>query len=320
MTAACDTPISVGVSSCLLGEHVRYDGGHKHDRYITDTLGRFFCFLPICPEVGCGMPIPREAMRLEGDPDNPRLMTRQSRIDKTDQMLAFCADKLRELEGADLCGFIFKKGSPSSGLLRVKVYGPEGIPAKSGSGLFAAAVARHFPLLPMEEEGRLNDPAIRENFIERVFCCRRWKDFLLGSPGLGELVEFHSRHKLLVMSHSTRIYRDMGLLVAHGSEMKRQELFRRYEELLMKGLALHATAKKNTNVLMHIMGYFKKELTAAEKEELLETIGQYHDQLVPLLVPLTLLKHYVKKYDQPYLKQQLYLAPHPAELMLRNHV
>jgi len=320
MTATCDTPISVGVSSCLLGEHVRYDGGHKHDRYITDTLGRFFDFLPVCPEVGCGMPIPREAMRLEGDPDNPRLMTRQSRIDKTDQMLAFCADKLRELEGADLCGFIFKKGSPSSGLLRVKVYGPTGAPARSGSGLFSAAVARHFPLLPMEEEGRLIDPHIRENFIERVFCCRRWKDFLLGSPGLGELVEFHSRHKLLVMSHSTQIYREMGVLMAHGSEMKRQELFWRYEELLMKGLALHATAKKNTNVLMHIMGYFKKELGHDEKSELLETIGQYHDQVVPLLVPLTLLKHYVKKYDQPYLKHQVYLAPHPAELMLRNHV
>jgi uncharacterized protein YbgA (DUF1722 family)/uncharacterized protein YbbK (DUF523 family) len=320
MTAACDTPIRVGVSSCLLGEHVRYDGGHKHDRYITDTLGRFFDFLPVCPEVGCGMPIPREAMRLEGDPEHPRLMTRQSRIDKTEQMLAFCATKVPELERADLCGFLFKKDSPSSGLFRVKVYGPSGIPVKSGSGLFAAAVARHFPLLPMEEEGRLNDPAIRENFIERVFSCRRWKDFLLGRPGLGDLVEFHSRHKLLVMSHSTQIYREMGVLVAHGSEMKREELFRRYEELLMKGLALHATARKNTNVLMHIMGYFKKELSHDEKSELLETIGQYHDQLVPLLVPLTLLKHYVKKYDQPYLKQQLYLAPHPAELMLRNHV
>lgn len=320
MTAAGDIPIRVGVSACLLGEHVRYDGGHKQDRYITDTLGRFFDLLPVCPEVGCGLPVPREAMRLEGDPANPRLMARISRIDRTEQMVAYCSGKVRELEAADLCGFIFKKDSPSSGLFRVKVYGPTGVPAKSGSGLFAAAVARHFPLLPMEEEGRLNDPAIRENFIERVFCCRRWKDFLLGRPGLGELVEFHSRHKLLMMSHSTQIYREMGVLVAHGREMSREELFRRYEELLMKGLALHATAKKNTNVLMHIMGYFKKELSPAEKAELLETIGLYHDRLVPLLVPLTLLKHYVKKHDRPYLRQQVYLAPHPAELMLRNHV
>jgi len=312
--------ITIGVSSCLLGEHVRYDGGHKHDRYITDTLGRFFNFLPVCPEVGCGMSTPREAMRLEGDPANPRLMTRQSRIDKTDQMLAFCNSKTRELEGEDLCGFIFKKDSPSSGLFRVKVYNQTGMPSKTGSGLFAAAVARHFPLLPLEEDGRLNDPCIRENFIERVFSYRRWKDFLSDKPDLGGLVEFHSRHKLLMMAHSPQIYREIGVLVAHGKTLELSELLGRYEELFMKGLALHATAKKNTNVLMHIMGYFKKELTHPEKEELLEIINQYHDNLVPLLVPLTLLKHYVAKYDQTYLRQQIYLAPHPAELMLRNHV
>jgi len=314
------SPIRIGVSACLLGERVRYDGGHKHDRYITDTLGRFFSFLPVCPEVGCGMSTPREAMRLEGDSANPRLMTRQSRIDKTDQMLAFCTSKTQELEKADLCGFIFKKDSPSSGLFRVKVYGPAGIPSKTGSGLFAAAMARHFPLLPMEEEGRLLDPQIRENFIERVFSYRRWKDFLHGPADICGLVEFHTRHKLVMMAHSPQIYREMGVLVANGKGIKREKLFRRYEELLLKGLSLHATAKKNTNVLMHIMGYFKKQLSSAEKSELLETIQQYHDQLVPLLVPLTLLKHYVAKYNQSYLRQQVYLAPHPAELMLRNHV
>lgn len=314
------TPITIGISACLLGEKVRYDGGHKHDRYITDTLGKFFRFLPVCPEVGCGMSTPREAMRLEGDPGNPRLMTRVSRIDKTNQMLAFCNSKTQSLEEENLCGFIFKKDSPSSGLFRVKVYSTTGIPSKTGSGLFAAAVARHFPLLPLEEEGRLNDPCIRENFIERIFSYRRWKDFLARQPDLGGLVEFHSRHKLLLMAHSIQVYREMGVLVAHGKGVDFSELLVRYEEQFMKGLALHATTKKNTNVLMHIMGYFKKELTHPEKEELLETIGLYHDQLVPLLVPLTLLKHYVAKYDQTYLKQQIYLSPHPAELMLRNHV
>ncbi len=313
-------PITIGVSACLLGEHVRYDGGHKHDHYITDTLGRFFSFLPVCPEVGCGMSTPREAMRLEGDPAKPRLMTRQTRIDKTDQMLAFCASKTEELAGEDLCGFIFKKDSPSSGLYRVKVYDEKGMPKKNGSGLFATAVARRFPLLPMEEEGRLNDPDLRENFIERIFCYRRWKDFLQEKPDMGSLVEFHSRHKLLMMAHSPQIYREMGVLVAHGKQLGMQELLQRYEEQFMKGLAFQATTKKNTNVLMHIMGYFKKQLIAAEKEELLETITQYHHQLVPLLVPLTLLKHYVRKFDQTYLKQQVYLLPHPAELMLRNHV
>ena len=311
--------IVIGVSACLLGEHVRYDGGHKHDHYITDTLGGYFTFVPVCPEVGCGLPTPREAMRLEGDPIAPRLMTRQSRIDRTDQMLAYCTTKVRELEGEDLCGFIFKKDSPSSGLFRVKVYN-NGQAQKVGSGLFAAAVARRFPLLPMEEEGRLNDPDLRENFIERVFSYRRWKNFLAGEPSVGRLVEFHTGHKLLMMAHSPQMYREMGVLVAHGAEIALTDLLQRYEGLFMKGLALHATVKKNTNVLQHIMGYFKQQLSADEKAELIEIIDQYHDRLLPLIVPMTLLRHYISKYDQQYLKGQVYLAPHPAQLMLRNHV
>jgi len=311
-------PIRIGVSSCLLGEKVRYDGGHKHDHYLTDTLGRFFEFVPVCPEVGCGLPVPREAMRLEGDPAAPRLMTSRTRIDKTEQMLAFCRSKVEELAKEDLCGFVFKKGSPSSGLFRVKVY-QDGMPSKSGSGLFAAAVARRFPHLPLEEEGRLCDPALRENFIERVFSYRRWKDFLAGEPELGGLVQFHTRQKLLIMSHSVQHYREMGALVARGRELPWPELVQRYQELFMKALELHATVKKQTNVLMHVMGYFKKELNAEEKQELLEVIGQYHDGLVPLVVPMTLLKHYVNRYREPYLQQQFYLCPHPAELMLRNH-
>ena len=311
--------IKIGVSSCLLGERVRYDGGHKHNDYITDILGDYFSFVPVCPEVGCGLPIPREAMRLEGDPEAPRLLTRQSRIDLTAQMQTFCASKIKELEGEDLCGFIFKKDSPSSGLFRVKVYN-NGMAVKNGRGLFAAAMAKNFPLLPMEEEGRLNDAPLRENFIERVFSYRRWKDFLANAPTLGKLVEFHTAHKLLMMAHSPDYYRQMGVLVAHGKELAVAELFRRYEELLMQGLARPATTAKNTNVLQHIMGYFKKELAADEKAELLEVISQYHAHLLPLIVPLTLLKHYVRKYDQTYLQGQIYLSPHPAQLMLRNHV
>ena len=314
-----DRPIKVGVSSCLLGDKVRYDGGHKHDRYITDVLGRFFTYVPVCPEVGCGMPVPREAMRLEGDSAHPRLVTNRTRIDKTAQMLAYCRSMVRELEQEDLCGFIFKKDSPSSGLFRVRIYN-SGMPARSGSGLFAAAVARHFPLLPLEEEGRLNDAATRENFIERVFCYRRWKDFLRDRPDLGHLVTFHTRHQLLILSHSTSSYREMGSLVAQGREFAWPELVQRYEELFMKALALHATAKKNTNVLLHIMGYFKRELSSFEKNELLEVIAEYHNHHVPLVVPLTLLKHYVGKHGQHYLQQQYYLSPHPAELMLKNHV
>lgn len=311
--------IKIGVSACLLGDNVRYDGGHKQDRYITDILGSYFSFLPVCPEVGCGLPIPREAIRLEGDPANPHLITGKSRIDLTEQMQIFCTKKVQELEREDLCGFIFKKNSPSCGLFRVKVYN-NGAAAKSGNGLFAASFARHFMPLPMEEEGRLNDPVLRENFIEQVFSYKRWKDFLSSTPTLGGLIGFHSTHKLLMMAHSNEVYRAMGKLVARGKELPLQEMLRAYEELFMKGLALHATTKKNTNVLQHMMGYFKKQLSAEEKLELLEVIEQYHEGITPLLVPLTLLRHYVRKYDQQYLKEQIYLSPHPAQLMLRNHV
>lgn len=311
--------IAIGVSSCLLGEKVRYDGGHKHDRYITDTLGRFFRFVPVCPEVGCGLPVPREAMRLQGDPSAPRLVTSRTGIDLTERMLDFCRKKVVELEREDLCGFIFKKDSPSSGLFRVKVYGG-GVPARTGRGLFADALVKHFPLLPVEEEGRLYDMNLRENFIERVFAFRSWKDFLLGPCGMGDLVAYHTGRKLQILAHSPEMYREMGKLVAEGKRMERGELLSRYRELLMRALSLHATVRKNTNVLTHIMGYFKKHLTPGEKEELLEIIRQYHDRLLPLIVPVTLLKHYVNKYDQEYLKSQSYLNPHPVELMLRNHV
>jgi len=314
-----DTRIRIGVSACLLGQHVRYDGGHKHDQYITGTLGRYFEFVAVCPEVECGMPTPRESMRLEGDPQNPRLITGKSRIDKTEQMLRYCAAKVVELEEQGLCGFIFKKNSPSSGLFRVKIYN-KGIPAKSGSGLFAAAMQRHFPLLPMEEEGRLNDPAIRENFIELVFSYSRWKKFLSSQPAIGGLVEFHTRNKLLMMSHSPQLYRELGKLVAESREMTFDTVINMYEAMYMKCLALPATARKHTNVLQHILGYFKRDLTRDEKEEALELINQYHAGILPLIAPLILLKHFIRKYDQPYLKNQLYLSPHPAELMLRNHV
>jgi uncharacterized protein YbgA (DUF1722 family)/uncharacterized protein YbbK (DUF523 family) len=314
-----ESDITIGISACLLGQKVRYDGGHKHDRYITDILGEYFRFLPVCPEVEAGMTIPRESMRLEGDPANPRLVTNASRTDKTEQMLSYSDRRIRELEAEDLCGFIFKKNSPSSGLFRVKVYGESGIPVTSGSGLFAAAMARHFPLLPMEEEGRLNDPEIRENFVERVFAYARWKEFLRHGS-MKELVEFHTRHKLQVMAHSPAAYRELGNLVAHGKEQPWQELLQRYEVLFLKALALHATVAKNCNVLQHIMGYFKKNLTAAEKSELLDVIEQYRRRMIPLVVPLTLLKHYVMKFGEEYLQQQYYLTPHPAELMLRNHV
>ncbi len=312
--------IRVGVSSCLLGNPVRYDGGHKHDRYITDTLADYFHFIPVCPEVECGLPVPRETMRLVGKPESPRLVTSRSGIDHTEKMLAFCNQKVRLLENEDLCAFIFKKDSPSSGLYRVKVYGDSGQAQKNGRGFFAAALVNHFPLLPVEEEGRLHDPVLRENFIERVFCYNRWKAFLQNVPDYKKLIDFHSRHKLQLMAHSPKLASQMGKLVAAGKTIPKKELLEEYQLSLLETLALKATIKKNVNVLYHITGHFKKLLTGDEKAELIQLIDNYAHSLVPLIVPLTLINHYIRKHEVFYLQNQTYLEPHPFELMLRNHV
>ncbi len=315
-----DENIKIGISTCLMGENVRYDGGHKHDRYITDTLGTYFTFVPVCPEVECGLPVPREAMRLVGKPDSPRLVTIRSKVDHTGRMLSWAKKRVKELEAEDLCGFIFKAGSPSSGMERVKVYDENGMPAKTGQGLFARAFREHFPRIPVEEDGRLHDPGLRENFIERIFALKRWRDSLNKGRSMGNLVDFHARHKLLCHSHSEKHSRAMGRLVAEGKSMSTDQLYRDYERLLMEALALKATARKNTNVLQHMMGYFKKDLTADEKQELLDVIDDYRKALVPLIVPVTLINHYVRKYGKEYLAQQTYLNPHPLALKLRNHV
>lgn len=230
-----DTSIAIGVSSCLLGERVRYDGGHKHDHYLTGTLGAFFRFVPVCPEVGCGLPIPRETMRLEEEGGTVRLVTTTTRLDQTERMQRWCAEKVEELAEAELGGFIFKKNSPSCGLFEVKV-SRAGRPSRMGRGLFAEAVTARFPLLPVEEEGRLHDPELRENFVVRLFAYRQWRDLVAGGTTLGRLVEFHAAHKLLLMAHSPKHCREAGALVVHGKEVPREELFARYGALFMTAL------------------------------------------------------------------------------------
>jgi uncharacterized protein YbgA (DUF1722 family)/uncharacterized protein YbbK (DUF523 family) len=314
--------LRLGISACLLGQPVRFDGGHQQDRFITDTLGRYVEFVPVCPEVECGLGVPREAMRLAGDPEAPRLMTVRTRVDLTDRMLAWARKRVQELEQENLCGFIFKSKSPSSGMARVKVY-PEqapGSPVTRGVGMFARVFMAHFPLLPVEDEGRLHDPVLRENFIARIFVLQRWRELLAANPNLGALVAFHTRHKLLILSHSPKHYRELGRLVARASELPIHQLYDHYQSRLMDALRLQATSSKNANVLYHLMGYFKKDLSPDEKQELLEIIDHYRQGFVPLVVPVTLLNHYVRKYNQPYLKDQFYLHPHPMELQLRHHV
>ncbi len=311
--------IKLGISSCLLGNRVRYDGGHKLDHYIHDILGQFVEFVPVCPEVEIGLGIPREALRQVGKADSPRLITRKSGIDHTDAMLSWAEKRCAELKDEDLCGFIFKAASPSSGMRSVKVYNQDGIPSKSGVGIFARAFMQHFPLLPVEDEGRLHDTGLRENFITRIFVMQRWQELNREAPRLGALINFHTRHKLLIMAHSVETYRSLGKLLAEGKQHEIRGLYSNYLEQLMGALKLRATVRKNTNVLMHMLGYFKKELDKNEKQELLELIEQYRKENIPLIVPVTLLNHYVSKYEQPYLKEQFYLNPHPLELKLRNH-
>ena len=315
-----ETKFRIGISSCLLGNEVRWNSGHKLDKYLAHTLGQFVEYVPVCPEVEAGFGVPRESLRLVGDPDSPRLVTFKSKTDHTDRMLTWTQKRVRELEKEALCGFIFKSDSPSSGMIRVKVYNDKGMPHKIGIGMFARAFMEHFPLIPVEDDGRLNDPVIRENFILQIFTLKRWRDNLARKRGIGNLVDFHTRNKLLMLSHSPKHYRLMGKLVAEGKKMPLGDLYDQYQLLLMEALKLKTTIRKNINVLQHLMGYFKKQLSGDEKQELLEAFDQYRSEYVPLIVPITLINHYVRKYDQPYLKQQTYLNPHPLELKLRTHV
>ncbi len=314
-------PIRIGVSTCLLGENVRYDGGHQRDAYILNTLGKYLDFVSVCPEVECGLPVPREAMRLVGDVDNPRLVTQKTGVDHTSRMKEWAVLKLDKLAGMNLCGFIFKGGSPSSGMERVKVYPKEGgMAVKKGVGIFAKAFKERFPLIPTEEDGRLNDPGLRESFVERIFVMQRWRKMAAGGPEPKAVIDFHAAHKLLFMAHSPELLRELGRLVANVKRYEADDFADRCLKAMVSCLDRKATPKKQTNVLHHAMGYFKKDLTADEKQELLELIDSYRLGMVPLVVPVTLVRHYVRKYPKPYLALQWWLHPHPRELKLRNHV
>lgn len=318
---ASDRPIRIGISSCLLGEKVRFDGGHKEDRFINRTLSAYFDYVPVCPEFEVGLGVPREALRLVGDPARPRLITVRTRVDHTRAMERYANERVRDLASLELDGYIFKKDSPSCGMERVRVYSEtSGMAVRQGIGLFARAFMKRFPLAPVEEEGRLSDPILRENFIVRVFCHWRWRG--LTSDGLtrGRLVRFHAAHKLLLLSHSPRHYQELGRVVASAKGQRASALAARYGQLFAEALRMKATTRKHTNVLQHIAGYFKKELDREEKAELGGLIEDYRRGIVPLIVPITLLQHYVRKFDVSYLRDQVYLNPHPKELMLRNHV
>ena len=312
--------IRLGISACLLGQEVRFDGGHKRDRFLTDELGKYVEWVPVCPEVEVGMGTPRETIRLVRIGQDTRMVTTRSGIDYTDRMREWAHDRMGELSREDLDGYVLKKDSPSCGMARVKVTTGNGAPTRDGRGLFAAVLLERWPLLPVEEEGRLSDPRLRENFIERVFAFRRLKDQFKRRWTIGSLVAFHTVHKMTLLSHSTTAYQKMGQLVARASERPRAELRQEYERIFMTTLALPADARRHTNVLMHMAGHLKSKLDSASRQELASCIDEYRRGLLPLVVPITLIAHHVRAHDVQYLAGQTYLRPHPRELMLRNHV
>lgn len=313
-------PIRIGISSCLLGLEVRYDGGHKRDAFLTDTFGKYVQWVSVCPEVEVGLGIPREPIRFVDEGRGPRLKGLRSGRDLTDVMEAYSAQRIRQLAGDDLCGYVLKKSSPSCGMERVKIYREQGMPSMKGQGIFAAALQRAFPYLPVEEEGRLCDPRLRDNFVERVFAYRRVRSLFAARWTVGQLVAFHTAHKLQLLAHSPAHYQSLGRLVGRAKQVSRAELREEYESGFMTALRSMATAKRNVNVLEHMTGYFRDQLSAAARVELHDVINEYANGLVPLVVPLTMVRHYVRLLGVEYLAAQVYLEPHPRELMLRNHV
>lgn len=309
--------IKIGISSCLLGEEVRYDGGHKRNVYITGTLSQYFKFKPICPEMAIGLGVPRPTIRLVDEGAGIRVLgVKDSTLDVTYKLRAFSQEACGKL--GNLSGYILKKDSPSCGMERVRVYDSKEMPQKSGRGVFADTLMKTWPNLPVEEEGRLMDPVLRENFIERVFIFYRWQQLINSGLTAKRLVEFHTQHKFNLLAHDETTYRQLGRMVAELNKENLQAIANNYVDLLMSGLKKPATRKRHTNVLMHVMGFFKNQLSADDKQEMLELLEAYRNGQLPLIVPITMMKHHLRRYPHPYIEQQYYMYPYPEELMLRN--
>ncbi len=319
--------VRIGISACLLGEEVRYNGGHKRDAFLTDTFGRYVEWVPVCPEVELGMGTPRPPIRLErigGPSQSPRLIMPSTGGDYTDAMRDYAERRVAELARLDLDGYVLKKDSPSCGMERVKVYHPasgSGAPSKDGRGLFTGILLARLPDLPVEEEGRLNDPALRESFISRVFVHHRWREGEREGWTRAALMRFHERHKFLLMARNQTAMRRLGRLLGDSDRSEPMEtLAAAYRQGLTEILRRPATRRGHANVLRHLAGYVSDALDRDDRAELAETVERYRLGLVPLIVPLTLIRHHVRRQGAGYLQDQAYLDPHPHELMLLNHV
>ena len=309
--------IKVGISSCVNGESVRFDGGHKSNKFASKVLAPYFTYVPICPEVGSGMSVPRPTIRLITNEQRIALVdSKDSSLDYTDSMIEFSQKTVNRLKETDMCGYIVCANSPSCGMERVKVYSKNSA-TKNGVGLYTQILMKEMPWLPVEEDGRLSDPVLKENFITRVFCLHDLYQSMDGEPTAGKIVAFHSRYKYTLMSHSTVGYKNLGKLVAKVADYDINDFFAIYRTQLMQTMTIRASRKNNTNVLMHLQGYFKKELASPQKIELAQIIQDYNQGLLPLLSPITLIKHHLGIHSNEYLAKQSFLNPYPQELRLR---
>lgn len=311
--------IKIGVSACVAGERVRFDRTHRRSAYLTETLAKHVEFVPICPEIACGMGIPREPLRQVDCAGEIRLIGYESGKDLTAKMTNWAKRVLKGLDKEGICGFVLRVHSPSCAVNKSKIHSTDGTPPKPGPGFFTRLLQAHDPLLPVVSSEGLQNAAQRENFIRRVFVLHRWRALTARGVSIGNLVDFHTRHKMLIRAHDLRGYRELGRLLGESTLHNAETIFDKYGTLLFHSLTLKATPSKNRDVLSHAAGYFKKNLDAEDKRELHAMITAYAKGKVPLLVPVTLLNHYARKYRVPYLTQQYYLNPEPAELKLLNH-
>lgn len=320
MTSSLRSVIKLGISSCLLGNPVRFNGGHKQSQLCSDTLARHFEFVPICPEVAIGLGTPREPIRLVGDPDNPSAVgTVHPELDVTDALTRYGERIAAEVN--DISGYILMQKSPSCGMERVKIYQANGHPGpEGGTGLFARALMRALPDLPIEEDGRLNDPVLRENFLTRIFAYAEWQRLLSAGLTRKALVDFHSRYKYQLMATDPLQYKALGRMVATVGNTPLDEFAPPYFSQLMAALKKTASRGNHSNVLQHLSGYLKHDLGSEDKKELQHLITQYREGIVPLVVPLTLLKHHFRRHPDRYVANQVYLQPHPEDLSLRNGI
>lgn len=320
--SARGTPVRIGISSCLLGQKVRYDGGHKRDRFASDVLDPYVEWVPVCPEVEIGLGIPRPTIRLERAQDGTtRLVMPSTGQDLTDRMRVWAKERVEDLSNLDLCGYVLKKDSPSCGVERVKIYASNHVPARDGVGVFAEVLLRKAPNLPVEDEGRLNDPRLRENFIARVFTMRRWKDMEGQGVNRARLTDFHARHEYMCLARNRAGTRRLGrLLGSAGTGDSDAALAGAYMDGFTAVMRRPPSTRGHNYVLQHMAGYVSDELDGDDRDELTGAIHEYHLGLLPLIVPLTLLRHHARRQESAYLLEQAYLFPHPHELMLLNHV